>query len=156
MSIAFEPDKLKDAKKDFVGQIVDAEYAENPLGMEGRPDIARRAQLAIQITTDEYEKDQFEWYPPTDKKLTKWAYFLEALAKCGAMKDVDVKGKTDAERMASFAKSLIGMKFRFVEYTNLPCIVREKTLEIILPEEYKGKAPVEDVGAIREEVPELG
>ncbi len=67
------------------------------------------------------------------------------------MKDTVVKGTTDDERMTSFAKSLIGMKFRFVEYTNLPCIVQEKTLTIILPEKYMGKTAVAETGEIQAE-----
>lgn len=179
--VVFKPDELKDATKDFEGQVIDAEYGENPFGFEGREDIERRAQLAIKIRTEEYEKEQFEWYPPSDKKLTKsaqavvtpkgvvkrvclneggntdgvgwadWAYFIKAMQKCGALKDTVVKGKTDDERMTSFAKSLIGMNFRFVEYTNLPCIVQDKTLRIILPEEYKGRTAVEETGEVRSE-----
>ncbi|MCD6148437.1 hypothetical protein J7J18_03635 [bacterium] len=155
-SIAFKPEELKEAKKDFVGQIVAAEYGEAPLGMEGRPDIPRRKQLAIQIRTDEYEKDQFEWYPPSDKKLTKWAYFIEALAKTGALKDIRIEGSTDDERMQSFAKSLVGMKFRFVEYTDLPVIVKGKTIECILPEEYYGKSEVPKETEVKTEKVELG
>jgi len=155
MSIAFSPDKLVEAKKDFRGTIVDAEYGVEPFGLKGRPDIARREQLAIKIRTDAYEKDQYEWYPPSDKKLTKWAYFIEALAQCGALKDIVVKGETDEERMQSFARSLIGMEFRFVEKTGLQSIARGKELEIILPVEYYGKKEVSPVKEIREESVEL-
>lgn len=69
--IAFTPDKLVDAKKDFRGIIIDAEYALEPFGFKGRADIERRMQMAIKIRTEEYEKDQLEWFPPSDKKLTK-------------------------------------------------------------------------------------
>ncbi len=71
--IVFKPDELKDATKDFEGQIIEAEYSDTPFGFEGRDDIERRKQLAIKIRTEAYEKEQFEWYPPNDKKLTKSA-----------------------------------------------------------------------------------
>ncbi len=144
MSIAFKPEEFKDVKKEFHGVIVDADYGEKPFGMEGRPDIPKRPQLAIKISTPDYDKDQYEWYVPSNRKLTKWAYFIEALAKTGAINDIKVEGKTDEERIKSFAESLIGMEFDFAEYSNLPCIVKNKTIEVILPTAYYGKKGVEE------------
>ena len=143
MSIAFSPDELTEATKDFVGVVVDADYGETPLGMVGRPDIQRRPQLCIQIETEEYEKPQYEWYPPSNKKRTKWAYFIEALAKTGALREIDASGKTVEERMKNFARSLVGMKFRFVEHAKLEGIARPIE-RLILPEEYFGREEVKE------------
>lgn len=153
--VVFTPDKLVDAKKDFRGYIVDAEYALEPFGFKGAPGIERREQLAIKVRTDVYEKDQMEWYPPSDKKLTKWAYFLEAMAGCGALRDVVVKGETDEERMQSFTKSLIGMEFRWMEKTGLPSIAKNRELELLVPVEYYGKKEISPVREIKEEQVEL-
>lgn len=153
--IAFSPDKLVEAKKDFRGFIVDAEYALEPFGFKGRPDIERRPQMAIKIRTEEYEKDQLEWFPPSNKQLTKWAYLIAALAETGAMRDIVVKGETDEERMQSFTKSLIGMECRFVEKTGLESIAKGRKLELILPTEYYGKKDVSPVTDIKEESVEL-
>lgn len=153
--IVFTPDKLVEAKKDFRGVIIDAEYALEPFGFKGAPGIERRTQLAIKIRTDVYEKDQLEWFPPSDKKMTKWAYLIEALAETGAMKDVVVKGESDEERMQSFTKSLIGMEFRWLEKTGLPSIAKGKELELLIPVEYYGKKEVSPVTEIKEESVEL-
>jgi len=153
--IVFSPDKLSEAKKDFRGVIVEAEYGLEPFGYKGKVDIQRREQLAVKIRTDAYEKDQLEWFPPSDKKLTKWAYLIEALANTGALRDVVIKGESDEERMQSFAKSLVGMEFRFMEKTGLPSITKGRELEIILPVEYHGKKEVSPVTEIREEEVEL-
>lgn len=183
--IAFKQEELKEAKKDFVGQIIDTDYAMEPFGIAGAPGIRRTGPvLAIKIRTDAYEKDQFEWYPPSDKKKTKpvvlpcgtsfillvrpskmlrltagvtsgvkWAYFLETLTKTGAMNDVKISGTNDEERMKSFAASLIGMKARFIEYS-FESMVKlaggvPKMFDLIVMEEYLGKAPVEAEAEVR-------
>ena len=184
VKVAFSPDKLVEAKKDFRGTIIDAEYALEPFGFKGSADIVvRRPQMAIKIRTDEYDKDQLEWYPPSDKKLTKpvesactfafsqlrcaqptpvsrfagvkWAYLIEAMASTGALRDVVVKGETDEERMQSFTKSLIGMDMRFVEKVGLESIAKGRKLELILPAEYYGKKDISPVTEVREETVEL-
>jgi len=88
-----------------------------------------------------------------DKQKTKWAHLIEALSKCGAMKDVKYEGNTAEEQMANFAKSLVGMKCRFVEYTDLPAIAKNRDtgkflMELIVPTEYFGKV---EVGQVKEE-----
>lgn len=151
--IAFKQEELKDAKKDFVGQIIATDYAENPFGMVGAAEIKRTGPvLCIQIRTEAYEKDQYEWYPPSDKKMTKWAYFLETLTKVGAMHDITISGTNDEERMKSFAKSLIGMKARFIEmgFESMVKIAGEpKKFDLIVMEEYLGRAPVETAPEVR-------
>lgn len=153
--IAFSPDKLVDAKRDFKGFIVDAEYGLEPFGFKGKAEFESKEQLAIKIRTEAYEKDQIGWFPPSDKRLTKWSYLIEALAETGALRDMVVKGETDEERMQSFAKSLIGMDFHWVEKMGLPCIAKGKTLDIILPTEYYGRKDVSPVTEIKEESVEL-
>ena len=72
--IAFKTEEFGEALKDFVGQIVATDYALEPFGMKGAPEIKRKGKvLCIQIRTDAYEKDQFEWYPPSRVKKTKTA-----------------------------------------------------------------------------------
>jgi len=91
----------------------------------------------------------------------KWWYFLNALAKCGALKDMVITGKTDKEKLESIARSLIGMEFRFVELTNLESMITAKKLEAILPDEYYGRKEIKPSTAIKTEVvseegPKLG
>lgn len=146
MAIAFTPDGLKNATKDFKGVIVIAQYKQNPK-FQG-------SQLEIEIQTEEYDKNQHEWYSPSDKKNTKWAHLIEALHKCGALKDISFEGQTVEEKMANFAKSLVGMQCRFVEFTDLPSIAKSREtnkyeIRAIVPTEYFGKV---DVGEVRTEV----
>jgi len=155
MGVVFKPEELKDAVKDFKGQIVDADYGTEPFGLKGAPEIEAREQLCLKVETPDYEKVQYIWLPPSDKKLTKWAYFIEALSRCGALRDVEIKGKTPEERIISFGKSLIEMKGRFIEYRNLPSIARRKEgLRVTVMEEYYGKEEVVP-REIREERVEL-
>lgn len=155
MSFVFEPSELKEAKKDFRGVIDGAEFSETPFGIKGAPSIKAQAKLGIRIDTPEYDKPQYEWYVPSDKKLTKWAYLLEALSKTGALRDIEVKGETDEERMKSFAAGLVGMEFRFIEYSALESIVKGKRLEAILPETYYGKKEIKPLEIREEKVEEL-
>ena len=143
--IAFTPEDLVSAKKDFRGVIVVSTYEKNKkfTGM----------QLHIEMQTEVYDKNQHEWLAPSDKLKTKWAHFIEALSKCGALKDTNFEGEDPEERMNNFAKSLLGMQFRFVEYTDLPSIAKNKNtgkfeIELIIPVEYLGKA---EIGEIKEE-----
>lgn len=154
MGVVFKPEELKEAIKEFRGVIVDADYGDTPFGLQGRPDIERRKQLAIKIVSDEYDKPQYEWYVPTNRKKTKWAYFIEALAKTGALKDVVITGSTDEERIMSFAKSLIGMEFYWVEQ-EVELLVKGKTTTVLLPEVYYGKKQIEPVSEIKTEKVEL-
>ena len=131
-----------EATKDFEGYIYDAEYGMNPLGMTGRADIEQRKQLCIQIRTETYEKDQFEWFAPSNVQLTKWHYFLTGMRKTGALKDTESSGKTPDEKMANFAKSLIGMNFRWLERTKLESAGSTPLSRLLLPEEYLGKVEV--------------
>jgi hypothetical protein len=151
VKVAFAPDKLVDAIKDFRGVIVDAQYGMEPFGFKGNVAIERREQMAIKIRTEAYEKDQIEWFPPSDKKLTKWAYLIEALASTGALRDVIVKGETDEERMQSFAKSLVGMEFRWLERSGLDSIAKNKKIDLLVPVEYYGKKEISPITEIKEE-----
>ena len=72
MAIAFKQEEFGEALKDFIGQIVDTEYSLTPFGFKGAPEIKRAGKvLAIMIRTGTYEKEQFEWYPPSRVKKTK-------------------------------------------------------------------------------------
>jgi len=138
---AFSPEEFVEATKDFIGVIVDADYGMEPLGMVGAPGIERRPQLCIKIETDAYEKPQFEWYAPSRVVKTKWHYFIQALAKLGALKDTDSSGRTVEERLKNFARSLIGMKFRWLEVMDLEGVARPIS-RVLLPEEYLGRVEV--------------
>lgn len=143
--IAFKTSELKNATKDFRGVIVKAEYLENQR-FSGK-------QLHIEIKTDEYDLNQHEWYAPSDKAGTKWAHFIEALEKSGAMKDCVFEGTDEEEAMQNFAKGLLGMSCRFVEYTDLPSLAKNRgtgkyVITAIVPTEYYGK---EEVGTMKEE-----
>lgn len=142
--IAFSPDQGVDATKDFVGYIADAEYGIDPLGMVGKAEFEKRAQLAIQIRTEAYEKDQYEWYAPTKVNKTKWMYYIDALNKCGALKETDSSGKNVDEKMANFAKSLVGMNFQWLEKGNLEGAGQQDIKRLLLPEQYLGKVEIEE------------
>ena len=142
IGIVFTPGEAVEATKDFEGYICDAEYGMNPLGMTGRPDIEQRAQLCIQIRTEAYEKDQYEWFAPSKVQLTKWHYFLVAMDKSGGLKETNSDGKTAEEKMSNFAKSLIGMNFRWLERTKLESAGSTPLKRLLLPEEYLGKVEV--------------
>lgn len=147
MSIAFKPEEAIDATKEFTGQIVGVDYSEEPFGMKGAADIQRRGKvLGVMIQTEAYSKPQYEWYPPSKVKKTKWVYFIEALYTTGAIKDITIAGKTDDERVNSLAKSLLGMNFKFMDVVK-DSLVREKggaakTFGLTLPVEYHGKTPI--------------
>lgn len=80
--IAFKPEEATEALKEFVGQIVAVDYAEEPFGMKGAPDIKRTGKvLCIRIQTDIYDKPQYEWYPPSRVKKTKPVVYF--IAVCG-------------------------------------------------------------------------
>lgn len=145
--IAFKPEDFGDALKDYEGQIVSTDYAEEPFGMKGAPEIKRAGKvLCVQIKTEVYEKPQYEWYPPSRVKKTKYAFFIEALVETGAMKDIVMGGNTDDERMKSFANSLLGMKFRFQEQEHESLVKIggvPKKFNVMLPVEYFGRAAIE-------------
>lgn len=145
MAIAFTPDEMKSATKDFRGVIVVSEYIEN-VRFGGN-------QLHIEIQTEEYDKNQHEWYAPSDKLKTKWAHLISYLSTSGALKDVSFEGETPDAQMDNFAKSLVGMDCRFVEFTDLPSIARNRDTgkfetRVIVPTEYFGRT---EVGAVQEE-----
>ena len=103
-------------------------------------------KLGIKIQSEEYEKYQYEWFFPSAKAGTRWNWFIEALEKTGAIRDVNVSGSTDEERMQSFCKSLIGMEFHWEEQVRKAMGGRET--DVLLPTVYFGKKKVE--GEIRE------
>jgi len=153
--IAFKPEEATEALKEYTGQIVATDYSGEPFGLKGAPDIKRTGKvLAIQIRTDEYEKLQYEWYPPSRVKKTKWLFFIEALNTTGAMRDISIAGKDDEERMQSLAKSLLGMVFRFEEQ-EFESMVRVKggafkRFSVLVPVEYLGKKPIEPVPEVKQ------
>jgi len=118
--------------------------------MSGRADIEQRAQLCVQIRTEAYERDQYEWFAPSKVKLTKWYYFLDAMNKTGGLKDTISSGKDAAEKMKNFAKSLIGMNFRWLERMNLEAVATP-IKRLLLPEEYLGKVEVQKTEEIETE-----
>jgi len=61
MSIAFTPDTLKNAKKDFVGVIIDSQYIDN-VRFGGK-------QLKIEIQTEDYDKNQYESATENDSRV---------------------------------------------------------------------------------------
>lgn len=154
--IAFTPEEGVEATKEFVGQVIATDYAEEPFGIKGNPAIQRKGKVfAVQIRTDQYEKEQLEWYVPTTVKKTKWLYLIEALHGLGAWKDMTLVGMTNDERMLSFARSMLGMKFRWMEVVK-ESLVRERAetftpgvnagfrkFSVLLPVEYLGKSPIE-------------
>jgi len=152
MSIAFKPEALKEARKEFRGVITASEYGEEPFGIKGAPYIKPQKKLAVQIETDEYEKAQLEWYVPSDKLKTKWAAFIMALKNSGIMKDLpEPTGLTDDEKVANFAKSLIGVEADWaeipVEVMGRPSEEEKKAgkgrhVDCILPTAYYGKKAV--------------
>ena len=148
MSIAFSPNEFKESIKEFKGVIVDADYSEEPFGIKGNPEIERKGpQLCLKIQTDEYEKPQYAWYPPSNKKKTKWFYFIEALEKSGAMADIRIEGNTSEERIKSLMNSLIGMEF-FWQEREVEILGGRKTARVILPVVYYGK---KEIGKMKEE-----
>jgi hypothetical protein len=148
VSIAFKPEEATDALKEFVGQVIATDYSETPFGMRGAPEFERKGKVfAVQIKTTVYDKPQYEWYPPSRVKKTKWLYFVEALNQIGAMKDIAVGGADDEERMKNFAKSMLGMVFRWEEreYESLVKVKggEFKKFNLLTPVEYMGKKSIE-------------
>lgn len=146
-SIAFKPEEARDSIKEYTGQIIATDYSEKPFDMEGSAEIKRAAKvLCLKIKADVYEKEQFEWFPPSKVKKTKWLYFIEALIQTGAMKDISLAGVTDDERMKNFGLSLLGMKFKWEE-RECESLVKEKggalkKFNVLLPVEYLGKSAI--------------
>jgi len=88
-------------------------------------------------------------------------YWVLALNETGAIKDIEVKGLTEDEKWLSFAKSHIGMQFRFEEKTDLEGVGFEtdssgkpifdeagrrikRKIRMIVPVEYFGKTKLEE------------
>lgn len=71
------------------------------------------------------------------------------------MKDVEVKGNTDEQRLNSFAESLVGMEFQWVQHSDLELVIKGRTVECLLPEEYFGKKEASPIEQIRTESVEL-
>jgi hypothetical protein len=153
--IAFKPEEATEALKEFVGQIVAVDYSMEPFGFKGAPDIKRDTKvLGLQIRTEAYEKEQYEWYSPSRVKKTKWLYFVEALNETGAMRDISVAGANDDERMQNFAHSLLGMVFRWQE-KECESLVKVrggefKKFNVLLPVEYLGKKPIEAAPEVKQ------
>jgi len=146
---AFRTSEFTEAIKEFRGVIVDADFAIEPFGIKGAPEIDRKTpQVCFKVITDEYEKPQYIWLPPSTKKKTKWWYFIEALEKSGAMSEIKIEGNTDEERIRSFMKSMIGMEFYWQEREVEILGGKGKTARVILPLIYYGK---KQVGQVKEE-----
>jgi serine/threonine-protein kinase RIO1 len=87
-------------------------------------------------------------------KKTKWLYFVEALNETGAMRDISVAGANDEERMQNFARSLLGMVFRWQE-KECESLVKIrggefKKFNVLLPVEYLGKKPIEAAPEVKQ------
>jgi len=154
-AIAFKPEEAREALKEYDGQIIAVDYAEEPFGMAGAPGIERRGKvLCVKIKTDQYDKAQYEWYPPSKVKKTKWIVLLEALTEVGAMKDIKVVGATDEERMLSFADCLLGMKFKWEEREFESLVKAQgggaKKFSVLVPTAYIGKLPIEKEPEVRQ------
>jgi len=152
--IAFKPEDASDALKSYDGQIIATDYSEEPLGMAGAATIQRKGKVfCIKLQTDQYEKPQFEWYPPSKVKQTKWVNFIESLVQVGAMKDVNASGATDEERMKNFGASLLGMKFHWEE-RKFTSLVKEqgkdKEFSLLVPTTYMGKLPIQAAPVVAE------
>ena len=71
-AIAFVSDEMREAVKQFRGIIVKVDYSKEPFGFEGAPGIERKTPvLGVQIDTPDYDKPQYEWFPPSNVKKTK-------------------------------------------------------------------------------------
>lgn len=145
--VAFRTDEFKDVKKEFRGRIVGAEYNEAPFGIKGAPEIEERMKargitkkVGIMISAEEYEKPQYEWFVPTYKTGTRWYHFIKALEETGAMRDIEITGETDEERLESFCKSLVGMEFQWEEHRIVSIGGRET--DVLIPVIYYGKSEV--------------
>lgn len=137
-SVAFRPDEFISAKRVFRGVIIAFDYGETPFGMMGNPDIQRRPQFCIKIESEQYAKPQYEWYVPTDKKLTKWWYFIQRLHETGALREIlPLQGETEEERIKDFGNKLIGMEFDW-EDVEVELMGGKKTF-VLLPKRYYGK-----------------
>ncbi len=153
--IAFKPEEAREALKEYTAQVIEVQYSEKPFDFEGSPDIKRTGKvLGIKLHTDAYEKAQYEWYPPSKVKKTKWLYFIEALIQTGAMKDINPSGATDEERMKNFGQSLLGMKFKWEE-RECESLVKVtgggvKKFSVLLPVEYLGKSVIEKAPEVQQ------
>ncbi|MEM2175034.1 MAG: hypothetical protein QXG39_08725 [Candidatus Aenigmatarchaeota archaeon] len=153
MSIAWNIDEFVEAKRDFRGIIVRAEYG-TEWTTEGSPfeeelEEKGRKQMRIQIRpVDKPIKDQYEWYSPTVIKNTRWFYFLKQLRDIGAMPEI--KGNTEEERIKNFLNELIGMEFRWQDFENLPGLREGRIIKrLLLPIEYYGKKQVKPETGVR-------
>ena len=154
-SIAFKPEEGREALKDYEGQVIEFDYSEKPFGFEGAADIKSRGKVfGIKIQTTVYDKPQFEWYPPSMVKKTKWLNLIEALQGTGAMNDIKVIGSTDEERMKSFGQSMLGMMFKFQEIECESLVKLKggeaKKYSVLLPVAYLGKKPIEKAPEVRQ------
>ena len=148
--VAFRIEEFREVKKAFRGTVIDVDYGETPFGMTGRPDIPRRSQLCIMIASPDYTKPQYEWYVPSNKKKTKWAYLIEGLQMSGAMNDMVIIGDTPEEKIRSFADNLVGMEFDWEEREVE--ILAGRTTDCLIPVIYYGRKSKEEVEKLREAV----
>jgi hypothetical protein len=163
--------KFKEGRGEFIGVIINADYGEAPLGIAGRPEFqtlrdgTARKQIAFEIKVIsglETEKTQKQLLAPSDVKYSKMYYWVRALNETGAVKDVEVKGLTEDEKWLSFAKSHIGMQFRFEEKVDLEGVGYEtdatgkplfdehgrrvkRKIRMLVPVEYFGKVNLEEL-----------
>jgi len=158
VSVEFDVSKLKDAVKEFRGYVAKAEYSEAPFGIHGNPAIEEAQKkrgltkkLGVMILTEEYDKPQYEWMYPSDKKGTKWSYFISALSECGAMAKIlpKVAGATVEEKMTSFANAMVNKEFLWCD-EQIETVGERKT-RILLPKVFYGEVSAEKlVEAVKE------
>lgn len=149
VGVVFNPTEARDAVKEYDAQVIGAEYSEQPFGMAGAANIQRQGKvLCLKLKSSLYEKDQFEWFPPSAIKQTKWVELLNALAVTGALAQTQSSGANDDERITNFGKSLIGMKFHWEE-KEFQSLVKEKgstegkKFTCLVPTKFYGKVAVE-------------
>ncbi|MEM4167683.1 MAG: hypothetical protein QXW98_04510 [Candidatus Caldarchaeum sp.] len=157
MSIPFMASGFREARREFRGRIVRAEWGSadpsNPrynkwVFPEEAPEEIRQRQKERQATAirveimpvDQDWNNLFEWYTISDIRLSKWYYFIDSLAKTKA--PTNTAGNTDEERLDNFTKSLVGMEFKWSDYENLPTAGRAVIKRLLLPVEYYGKFDV--------------
>lgn len=140
--VSWSPAEDKEPGRDFEGVVIEAVYPyQDPSAkFEG-------VQLRILIRSNQYEKDQPIWIPPSTGKGTKWVLFRDALATLGVMKTINVRvSGTNTEKLQDLCKGLLGMKFRWQDqWVQRPNNPKEK-MRVTMPVKFIGK---EDISAMK-------
>jgi len=155
--VAWEAEEFTEAKREFRGRIVRAEWGtadpnskyynawvfppEAPEEIRQRQAERGATALRLEIMPiDRPWQNLYEWYTISDVRLSKWWYLMDSLKRLKV--PFDNSGNTVPERLNNFCRSLVGMEFKWEEYNNLPTIGRRAISRILLPTEYYGKTEV--------------